>query len=311
MGQSSIHSSAELFNPITGTTINTGSMARVRAYHSASVLQDGRVLIVGGQSNNYGPTGSAEIYSPAGGVFVSTGSLIKARFEHTSTVLQNGKVLIVGGWEDGPGYDPGTGNFIDTQLLSSAELYDPETGIFSSVGSMSVGRVNHTATLLPNGKVLITGGKMNLRSQVDVGTASAELFDPVSGTFSPLLSMLSARCRHQAVLLPDGRVLVAGGTFLNSAELYDPGMEGFVLTGSLSASRHGFTVELLPNGRVLIVGGVSGSGQLASTEVYDPSIGTFGTGPMMQKTRAFHASSILANGGVLIRVGSDWEFLPY
>jgi hypothetical protein len=88
-------------------------------------------------------------------------------------------------------------------------------------------------------------------------------------------------------------------------------MEGFVLTGSLSASRHGFTVELLPNGRVLIVGGVSGSGQLASTEVYDPSIGTFGTGPMMQKTRAFHASSILANGGVLIRVGSDWEFLPY
>ncbi len=133
--------------------------------------------------------------------FVATGSMSVARYNQTATLLPSGKVLIVGGFDIIPAFPPGTS-------YKSAELYDRATGLFTPAGSMATGRDGHTATLLANGKVLITGG-------FEAGGAgflkSAELYDPTTGLFSPTGSMGTARRFHTATLLANGKVLVAGG----------------------------------------------------------------------------------------------------
>jgi len=186
-------------------------MASERAGHTATFLSNGKVLIAGG----YGDTGnihsSAEIFDPTDPIsFFVTGSMATERAGHTATLLPDGKVLVVGGW--GPDVP-----------LSSAELYDPTTGIFSTTGSMATRRAGHTATLLPNGKVLIAGGLNSAYSTL----SSAELYDPDTGIFSTTGSMTVARAEHTATLLFTGKVLIVGGYngndgVLSSAELYDP-----------------------------------------------------------------------------------------
>ena len=159
------------------------------------------------------PLASAELYDPLLGISSSTGGLNVARLGHTATPLPSGKVLVVGGY-DGHG-----------TVLSSAELYDPSTGAFSNTGPLNTGRYRHTATPLPLGKVLIAGGQGLDASGDPVPLSSAEVYDPASGTFSNTGSLNVARTNHEAVLLADGNVLVAGGLGpdgypLDSAELY-------------------------------------------------------------------------------------------
>jgi hypothetical protein len=145
------------------------------------------------------------------------------RFFHTATLLADGRVLVAGGYDSH--YAP----------LASADLYDPKTGTFSPTGSMAGARGLHTATLLSDGRVLIAGGgpwgSMLLTASY---LASAELYDPKTGTFSPTGSLATARAWHTATLLADGRVVIAGGAgsaFLASAELYDPKTGTFSPTG--------------------------------------------------------------------------------
>ena len=185
-----------------------------------------------------------------------------ARFRHTATLLGDGRVLIVGGVP------------ADSSVpTSTAELYDPTTGVFNATGSMTTAREQHTATLLPNGQVLITGGQTPVIGSTNLQlTATAEVYDPSTGLFAPTGSMTEARNLHTATLLMDGTVLIAGGGNNSStAELYNASPGSFTKTGSMEFGRagHSATAQSQPSGvySVLVVGGGSFE-PIATAETY-------------------------------------------
>jgi hypothetical protein len=195
-------------------------------------------------------------------------------------------------------------------MIASAELYDRATGTFSPMGSMTTARAGHTATLLSDGRVLIAGGRSAVSGGSYSSLTSAELYDPATGTFSPIGSMSVARFQYTATLLQDGRVLVAGGEETNgevvaSAELYDPTTGSFRRTGSMAAPRYWHTAALLSDGRVLIAGGDDGSKSLASAELYDPGTGGFSAAGSMASDRFSQAATLLSSGRVLIAGGGQ------
>ena len=275
----------------------TGNMSTsARTAHTATLLPSGKVLVAGGDAcmfdQYYGdcPLASAEVYDSVSGTFTVTGSMSVTRVFHTATLLNNGKVLVTGGHD------------------ASAELYDPTSGAFAATGSMSVGRTSHTATLLADGTVLIAGGH-----NVSGALATAELYDPNHGTFTPTTgTMAAARTSHTATLLANGKVLIAGGSnstgTLATAELYDPATGKFTATTLGMVSPRTFhTATLLSNGNVLLTGGtaVANGASLPSAEVYDVVHDSFSatTGPMMT-ARDSHFAVLLANGDVLVAGGS-------
>ena len=348
----------------------SGSMAMGRFGHSAVLLQDGRVLVVGGQDATGGESDSAELYDPATGAFSKAAPMIYPHISPAAIVLRNGRVLVTGGPlatvlkrdRSAELFDPSTGKFTltgfmkvartgqgtvllpdgrvlfaggattllakdkqgfyypgDDILLASAELYNPTTGTFSSTGSLATARDNPTATLLPDGLVLIAGGSVAAGSG-SKPTASAELYNPKTGKFSHTGSMNAARVNHTATLLPDGRVLVVGGDGpsgpVASAELYEPVTGKFTSTASMAAVRAGHTATLLSGGRVLVAGGADAlddslaANILASAELYDPLTGAFSPAGSMAVGRQFQTATLLPDGRVLIAGGADGTTPP-
>jgi len=187
----------------------TGSLGTARSYgHTATLLANGKVLVVGGPDGSSPccrQLGNAELYDPATGQWSATGSLSTPRVGHIAVRLANGKVLVAGG---GTSYLPVIGiNYTYNNAEISAEIYDPDSAAWSPAGNLSVARMSHTATLLADGKLLVTGG-------YGVGSAvlnTTELYDPATNIWSAAGTMNSPRSLHTATLLPGGGVLVVGG----------------------------------------------------------------------------------------------------
>ena len=297
-GPTSTWSSAEIYDPSTGTSTSTGDMTSPRARHTATLLPNGQVLIVGGSTT--------DLYDPAMGAFHAAGRTIVPRSGHTATLLNNGEVLIAGGSSG-----------------VSAELYDPATGTFTPTGDMTEPGAD-TATLLPNGKVLIT------RSTQLFEENHADIYDPATGTFSRTGDLIDASTSDHylaipgqnpsAILLTNGKVLVAGGAhgdFLSdSAEIYDAAAGVFSVTGTMTAPiGYWQAAVLLPEGKVLIAGespdvpcgmimiGFPSTGTCPGyAELYDSVTGTF-SGPMVSLAEEGHAATLLPDGTVLLSGG--------
>ncbi len=300
-------SSAELFNPTSGSFAPTGSMSTARLSHTATLLQNGKVLIAGGI--NEAPLSTAELFDPSSGTFTATGSMETARQGHTATLLNNGKVLVTGG--------------LAADALATAELFDPSTGTFTATGSMETTRYYHTATLLSDGKVLIAGGAEG--GGDNGGLVTAELYDPSTGTFTATGDMETVQVFDAVTLLNNSNVLFAGGFGTSrppvpTAELYDPSSETFTATGNLTTARARHTATLLQDGTVLVAGGVklvvvigvcstrcTQQELLAtsSTELFDPISGTFVATGDMTTARETQTATLLNNGVVLITGGRD------
>lgn len=283
-----------------GLLAPAAAMSAARAAHTATALPDGRVLVAGGFVEK-GSARGAELYEPDAGRFSPLPPMMTARHSHTATLLPDGKVLIAGGYGEG------------TTTLPAAEVFDPARNSFASTGSLLAARAGHLAVLLENGKVLVAGG---LGPGWDF-LSSAELYDPATGRFSPTGSMTVARESHVAVRLLDGRALIVGGhrgrradiTLYASAETYDPATGVFSPVGHMRIRRHKHDAVRLPDGRVLITGGSDerdDRGVYDSSELFDPKTGAFTAGPRMKLGRYKHAGStlVLESGLVLIAGGA-------
>lgn len=274
-GGGSPGNTAEIYDPATETfTAVTGGMYSARHGHTATLLNDGTVLIAGGRDDSDTDLSSAEFYYPNDGQFSPTYYGMRyARYGHTATLLNDGTVLIAGGDNDGTAeiYVPDIGRF------GYATDVDP-AGILWLTGGH---RAKHTATLLPDGTVLITGG--------GYPGNTAEIHHPNRGYgfFEATGSMTSNRFSHTATLLNDGKILIAGGVAnedaLSSADIYDPETGNFSLMQPMNHPRFEHTGTLLPNGNVLITGGgwqwtmyTWGS----TIDIYDFANGTFVSPPL-------------------------------
>lgn len=266
-----------------------GSLVASRYGHTATLLSNGKVLVVGGRDAN-GILRSAELYDPAQGTWSETGQMQHRRLCHTATVLPDGRVLVAGG-NDGAVY------------FGSAEIYDPAVGDWTTVSSMQNRRSCATAVLLTEGKVLVAGG-----TDGEMGLSTAELFDPLSATWIETGRMQVGRSGHTAVRLPRGVILVIGGmqarggnnNWYTTAELYDNMAGSWYGMTSLKQTHSQHASTLLPYEGVLVLGGNSASAERSDyiPHFWEPA-------GIMKHSRTSSTATLLANEMVLVTGGGS------
>jgi hypothetical protein len=314
----------------SGNEATDGVLGLARAGHTATALEDGRVLITGGGGGDLlFPQGEVdcELFDPLSRTFTPTAPLSEPRTTHTATRLADGRVLVVGG-ADSAGV-----------VSATCELYDPTTNTWSPAAPLFFGRVGHTATLLDDGRVLVTGGLATYENaMIDPAPAyasaraNAELYDPASDTWvSASNLMVSGRSGHTATLLDDGRVLLFGGISgvltsdfglplpgnTNTADVFDPTSDAFSAAGQVPVARSFHAASKLGDGRVLITGGLVtqttflGSIFAVSTaDLYDPQTGQWSSGTELPVPLAYHTQSARGSRGDALIVGGVTGAFP-
>jgi N-terminal glycosyl-hydrolase-114-associated domain/Kelch motif/Galactose oxidase, central domain len=289
----------------TATWTSAGNMTTARSSHTATLLNNGDVLVAGGWVNStVTDTASAEIYNPSTNSWTVVGSMANARYNHTATLLSNGEVLVAGGDATG----------------TSAEIYNPTTQTWTATGSMNVSRYGHTATLLPNGMVLVAGGccttgiEPGTTQTVSEALTSSELWNPATGQWTLTGSMANMHAFHTANLLTNGTVLVEGGTSLQlppgpevvgASEVYNPATGTWTTVGSLNVARYYATSGLLTGDEVLVAGGDGGGccSGLSSDELYSTATQSWQEMPAMTAGAYLLASALLSNGAEMLVSG--------
>lgn len=275
----------------------TGDMATARYLHTATLLDSGKVIVAGGQTDS-AYFASSELYDPGTGTWATTGSLTGERSEHVAVKLLDGRVLVAGGYYD---------NFF-SPFRSSANLYSEATGTWEAAGDLDNPRAAPIAALLADGSVLVAGG-----GDFSGSLTSAERFIPTTHDFELVGSLNLARDTAGAVRLSDGRVFVVGGYLpgsetnypLASAEIYDPTTQKFSQVAPVPAgARYGHGMALLPNGRVLVIGGYDGTSYLGTGGVYNPQTDTWSSVPTTSP-RGRATLTLLAGGQVLFAGGTN------
>ena len=289
--------------PAEGSFSTAAALVMPRAGHTATLLPNGKVLLVGG-SPSWPPTAavatSAELYDPATNTFSATGSLAFARRGgHAATLLSDGRVLVTGGVDDvqsAPG-------------RVEAEIYDPNTGRFAPTGSMTMARTVHAAVLLSNGKVLVAGGIL--------AGNTAELYDPVTGTFSSTSAPTRYHPTAAGVPLSDGRALVFG--YDAAGDAYDVTRSAFNTTGSSQAAGDtwsGPAMTPLADGRVFVAGGKergpppSNLALVVNARLFDPATNTFSVSGALTSPRDGATATRLQDGRVLVLGGEGTTSWP-
>lgn len=295
----------EIFDANTKDFVAGPVLSVARALHTATTLADGRVLVAGGLDAAGFAVATAEVYDPATNAFTPTGSMGIGRAGHVATLLPDGRVLVAGGSSDWTDQTSTFGSILDT-----AELWNPGTGTFAPAGNaMRSKRLAGAALTLADGRALVTGGfsGTNIFSTPTI-TDRADFFSFATNLFSSAGSMQDDRTVHTLTLLPNGRVLAAGGasgllvSATASAELFDPAAVSWTLTGSMAAAKAGHRADLLASGEVLVTGGLQGSllspVGIANAEVFTGA-GFAATGAM-NEARGGHMSALLPNGTVMV-----------
>ena len=302
------------------STLNT--MALARSFHQVARLDDEGILIVGGGNGNMllpVASSTCELYNPYTRAFGSAASMASDRTLHRVTKLQDGRVLASGG-----SITFGAG-------VPYGEVYDPATDSWTVTPPMSTFRMAHTATLLDDGRVLLAGGassfvltppsSTNYLPLFTASQASAELYDPVTNTYTPTANdMTEPRWAHTAIKLANGKVLLVAGisggvtvfgfgapVYSLVGDIFDPATNTFTPVNGMASTRLYPTLNLLPNGDVISIGGAGGIfvATLGSSEVFHPSTGTWTAGPTVPNaTVGLHTATSLPNGDVLVAGGA-------
>lgn len=283
----------ETQNSFTGT----GTLNVARAFHTATMLPKGDILVAGGENAPNAPLSSAEIYYPARGAFkMANGPMSIPRSNHTANLLVNGRVLIAGGFTNTPSTGP----------TNVAEIFYPDTQIFEPTAPMNFARANHTATTMPDGSVIVVGGQGFSGNYL----SSVEVYSSTSVYWSTLAALPNPIAYHTATLLTNGKLLVVGGLNILGATTqvlsYDPATNIWTALASLPVALYQHTATLLANGEVLVAGGNDGNGEANVSYVYDPVGNTWnatGGASPLTTARFGHDATLLPDGSVMISGG--------